>query len=296
MIDRMEGMIGLLKLLALDLDGTMLNPDKIITPETRSSIQQLMAENVAVTIASGRFPASVWLHAREIPLDFALVALNGAVTVNAKSGQMLEGFPLETASLSYLLDVIEKEDAYVHFYGYNILYVREINDTNRNWALNNVVVRPELPWTEEHYKEQTDLIRLVEVGSDFRTFVNSMSGQIFKAAVICADLAARERIYNELEASGKFQCTKTGGLRFDVNAAGISKRDALERLCREQGIDRQEVAVAGDYDNDLDMLKWAGLGIAMGNAEPYVQASADVITGTNEQDGVAMAIRNYLLK
>lgn len=289
-------MVELHKLLALDLDGTMLNPNKIITPETRSSIQQLMANEVAVTIASGRFPASVWLHAREIPLHFALVALNGAVTVDAETGQLIEGFPLETASLLYMLDVIEKEGAYVHFYGYNVLYVRQINDTNRNWALNNVVVRPELPWTEEHYKEQTELIGLVEVGSDFRTFVNSMPGMLYKAAVICTDLATRERIYNQLEASAMFQCTKTGSLRFDVNAVGISKRYALERLCREQGIDPQEVAVAGDYDNDLDMLQWAGLGIAMGNAEPHVKASADVITGTNEQDGVAMAIRNYLLK
>ncbi|WP_433709044.1 Cof-type HAD-IIB family hydrolase [Paenibacillus illinoisensis] len=286
------------RLLALDLDGTMLDPNKVITSETRSSIQQLMADEVAVTIASGRFPASVWLHAREIPLNFTLVALNGAVTVDAKTGQMIEGFPLGTASLIYMLDVIEEEGAYVHFYGYNVLYVRQINDTNRNWALNNVVVRPELPWTEDHYKDQTELIRLVEVGSDFRTFVNSMPmpGMIYKAAVICTDLAVRERTYKRLEASGMLQCTKTGSLRFDVNAFGISKRDALERLCREQGIDRQEVAVAGDYDNDLDMLQWAGLGIAMGNAEPHVKAIANVITGTNEQNGVAMAIRNYLLK
>lgn len=284
------------RLLALDLDGTMLNPNKIITPETRNSIQQLMADEVAVTIASGRFPASVWLHAREIPLNFPLVALNGAVTVDAETGQMIEGFPLNTASLLYILNVIEEEGAYVHFYGYNVLYVRQINDTNQNWALNNVVVRPELPWTEDHYKEQTELIRLVEVGSDFKSFVNSMPGMIYKAAVICTNLAARDRIYNQLKASAMYQCTKTGSLRFDVNAVGISKRGALERLCREQGIDRQEVAAAGDYDNDLDMLQWAGLGIAMGNAEPHVKASADIITGTNEQDGVAMAIRNYLLK
>lgn len=288
-------MVVLHKLLALDLDGTMLNPDKIITPETRNSIQQLMAEEVAVTIASGRFPASVWLHAREIPLNFKLVALNGAVTVDAKTGQMIEGFPLDTASLLYMLDVIEEEGAYVHFYGYNVLYVQQINDTNRNWSLNNVVVRPELPITEEHYKEQTELIQLVEVGSDFRSFVTRMPGMIYKAAVICTDLAARERIYAKLESSAMFQCTKTGRLRFDVNAAGISKRDALERICQLSGIKREEVAVAGDYDNDLEMLQWAGLGIAMGNAEPHIQAIADVITGTNEQDGVAMAIRNYLL-
>lgn len=284
------------KLLVLDLDGTMLNPDKVITPMTRSSIQQLMSGDVNVTIASGRFPASVWLHAREVSMNFPLVALNGAVTVDAATGQMLEGVPLKTEAMLFMLDVIQQEGAYIHFYGYNVLYVQEIDDINRNWALNNMVIRQEQAWSEDVYQDQADLIRTVEVGPDFRTFVSNMPGLLYKAAVICTDLDSREKLFRILSGSGMFQCTRTGSLRFDVNSAGISKRGALERLCQTHHIDRQQVAAAGDYDNDLDMLQWAGLGIAMGNAESHVKEIANVITGSNIEDGVAQAIHHYLLQ
>ncbi|MDN4602917.1 HAD family hydrolase [Paenibacillus sp. F6_3S_P_1C] len=283
------------KLLALDLDGTMLNPDKVITPMTRSSIKQLMSGNVNVTIASGRFPASVWLHAREVSMTFPLVALNGAVTVDPVTGEMLEGVPLKTEDILLMLDVIQQEGAYIHFYGYNVLYVQEINDINKNWALNNVVIRPELEGPEERYKDQADLIQLVEVGQDFRTFVRNMPNTLYKAAVICKDHASREKLFHTLGGLGLFECTRTGSLRFDVNSAGISKREALERLCLAHDIKPQQVAAAGDYDNDLDMLQWAGIGIAMGNAESHVKEIADIVTGSNIEDGVAQAIHNYLL-
>lgn len=283
------------KLLALDLDGTMLDPDKKITPMTRNSIQQLMAGEVNVTIASGRFPASVWLHAREISLNFPLVALNGAVTVDPATGQMLDGIPLKTEDVLLMLDIIQQEGAYIHFYGYNVLYVQEINEINRNWAKDNRVMESVLEWSTEKYGEQADLIRLVEVGQDFRSFVSNMPGMLYKAAVICSDYDSREKLYRILGDLGTFQCSRTGSLRFDINSAGVSKRGALERLCHEHHIERQQVAAAGDYDNDLEMLQWAGLGIAMGNAESQVKEIANVITGSNVEDGVAQAIHHYLL-
>ncbi|MCW3790193.1 Cof-type HAD-IIB family hydrolase [Paenibacillus sp. LS1] len=283
------------KLLALDLDGTMLNPDKVITLKTRSSIQQLMSANVNVTIASGRFPASVWLHAREVSMNFPLVALNGAVTVDPLTGQLLDGVALKIEDLLFMLDIIEQEGVYIHFYGYNVLYVQEINDINRNWAVNNKVNRPELDSPEELDAKQADFIRFVEVGQDFRTFVSQMPDMLFKAAVICTDQDSREKLFRILDESGVFRCTRTGSLRFDVNSVGVSKRGALERLCHEHHIERAQVAAVGDYDNDLDMLQWAGLGIAMGNAEPHVKEIANVVTGSNTEDGVAQAIHTYLL-
>ncbi|MBY0116763.1 Cof-type HAD-IIB family hydrolase [Paenibacillus sp. FSL L8-0435] len=286
------------RLLALDLDGTMLNPDKMITPKTRSSIQQLISAEVNVTIASGRFPASVWSHAKEVSMNFPLVALNGAVTVDPLTGQLLDGVALKIEDMLFMLDIIQQEEAYIHFYGYNVLYVQEINDINRNWAINNRVNRPELDSFEERDELdaiEADLIRFVEVGKDFRTFVNQMPGMLFKAAVICTDHDSRENLFRTLEESGLFQCTRTGSLRFDVNSAGVSKRGALERLCHAHQIEREQVAAAGDYDNDLDMLQWAGLGIAMGNAELHVKEIANVVTASNAEDGVAQAIHTFLL-
>lgn len=283
------------KLLALDMDGTLLNPDKMITPHTMAAIRRLMQEDVLVTIASGRFPASVWLHAREVGMNFPLVALNGAVTLDATTGELLEGTPLLSEQVLSLLERIEEAGAYVHFYGYNVLYVRELNDMNRRWPLNNVVVRPQRELNEANYRDQTMLIQVEDVGGDFRSFVQNRQPVLYKAAVICPDHASREQLYEELEHQGSYELSRTGTLRFDVNAAGVTKRGALERLCAQHDIRRELVAAAGDYDNDLDMLQWAGLGIAMGNAELHVKERAAVVTGTNREDGVAQAIHGYLL-
>lgn len=284
------------KLLALDMDGTLLNPDKMITPHTMATIRRLMQEDVLVTIASGRFPASVWLHAREVGMNFPLVALNGAVTLDARTGELLEGTPLLSEQVLSLLERIEEAGAYVHFYGYNVLYVRELNDMNRRWPLNNVVVRPQRELNEANYRDQTMLIQVKDVGGDFRSFVQDRHPVFYKAAVICPDHDSREQLYMELERQGSYELSRTGTLRFDVNAAGVTKRGALERLCAQHDIGREAVAAAGDYDNDLDMLQWAGLGIAMGNAELHVKERAAVVTGTNREDGVAQAIRGYLLR
>ncbi|PAD76483.1 Cof-type HAD-IIB family hydrolase [Paenibacillus campinasensis] len=283
------------KLLALDMDGTLLNSDKMITPQTMAAIRQLMRAGVNVTIASGRFPASVWLHAREVGMNFPLVALNGAVTIDADTGHLLDGTPLLPEDALTLLDLAETAGAYIHFYGFNVLYVRELNDMNRRWPLHNVVVRANRELNEVNYRDQTMLIRVEDVGGDYRKFIRSTGDPIYKAAVICHDQTAREQLYQALEQQGRYQLSRTGSLRFDVNAAGVTKRGALERLCAAHDIPAREVAAAGDYDNDLDMLQWAGLGIAMGNAEPHVKERAAVVTGSNREDGVAEAIHRHLL-
>ncbi|MFK4300517.1 MULTISPECIES: Cof-type HAD-IIB family hydrolase [unclassified Paenibacillus] len=283
------------KLLALDMDGTLLNPDKMITTETRHSIQALMQAGVKVTIASGRFPASVWLHARAAGMNFPLIALNGAVTLDAETGNIFAGSPLHRADAFQLVQAVHGAGAYVHFYGYNKLFVQELNDMNTRWPLANVVVQPDKALTKENYKDQTALIRVEPIEKSMQYFIESTDEPLYKAAVICDDRDVLKRLYVELHSWGVFQLTRTGSRRFDVNAAGISKRVALEQLCREQDIVPSEVAAAGDYDNDIEMLRWAGLGIAMGNANEQVKAIARVVTGSNSEDGVAEAIHRYLL-
>ncbi|GGF69505.1 haloacid dehalogenase [Paenibacillus albidus] len=283
------------KLLALDMDGTLLNPDKILTEETKRSIQALMQAGTAVTIASGRFPASVWLHARAAGMNFPLVALNGAVTLDTATGSLLAGLPLAAADALGLARTVQEAGAYVQFYGYNTLFVPELNEFNIRWPLANVVVQPDRELTEENYSEQTGLIQVEPMNGNIEVFVQTTAEPMYKAAVISDDQTVLNRLLYTLQESGRFQLTRTGSRRFDVNAAGVSKHYALEQLCSERGIASSEVAAAGDYDNDIEMLRWAGLGIAMGNAKPHIQTIAQVVTGSNTEDGVAQAIKRYIL-
>ena len=280
------------KLLAVDMDGTLLNRQKAVTLPVKEAIAKLVKMGVYVTIASGRFPASVWLHGRYLGLNFPLIALNGAVIVDPVTGAEQETRKLDRGSCVRLADYIEEKNAYVHFYGYNVLYVEEINDINRKWPLANVVVDPDKELTEENYRGQVNLIRLDPVGRLSR-FVRGSEEPVYKATVIHEDPRMVDELYAEVSKWNEFSVSRTGKRRFDVNAAGVTKLSALRFLCEKFRIPRGQVVTIGDYDNDLDMLEWAGLGIAMGNSNERAKRAAKAVTLSNDEHGVAVAIKEH---
>ncbi|MNE33796.1 putative phosphatase YwpJ [compost metagenome] len=209
----------------------------------------------------------------------------------------MQGVALSQKSLLKLTHFTEQLGAYIQLYGYNKLYVPELNERNSAWPMANVVVSPNKELTEENYADQTRHIEVIPVG-DLSTFISSIQCielPVYKATVISDNPELIDELLFMLEGIHEYTLTKTGRHRFDVNALGVSKRSALQQLCRQLQITHNEVAAVGDYDNDAEMLSWAGLGVAMGNAEPHVKEIADVITASNENDGVAQAIMNHLL-
>lgn len=283
------------ELLALDMDGTLLNPDKQITPAVHEALAAWIQQGGFLTIASGRFPASVWLHAKATTMNFPLIALNGSVIVHEDTGQLISGQSISREYAEPLVKFIESHGAYIHLYGYNILYVNERNSMNTQWPLANVVVTADKPLTEDNYQDQIHLIQVEPVG-DLSKFLFLRSEPIYKATIISDETALLDRLIRELQTWNKFTITRTGKRRFDVNAYGVSKQSALEQLCRDHQIQSTHVAAIGDYDNDVAMLDWAGLGIAMGNAEEVVKQISTIVTSSNQEDGVAQAVLNYLIK
>lgn len=280
------------KLLAVDMDGTLLDRKKTITLPVKEAIHALLAKQVHVTIASGRFPASVWLHAKYLGLNFPLVALNGAVIVDPITGSELESRTIDRESAAKLADFIEEKKAYVHYYGYNVLFVEEVTDLNRNWPLANVVVDPNKELTEENYRGQVYMIRLQHVGR-LTEFVRNNEDPIYKATVIHDDPHVVDALFAEVSQWKEFSVSRTGRRRFDVNAAGVNKRSALEIVCGQHQISSEQVVTMGDYDNDLEMLEWAGLGIAMENGNDRSKQAAKAITLSNDEHGVAVAIQKH---
>ncbi|MNZ82484.1 putative phosphatase YwpJ [compost metagenome] len=281
------------RLLALDLDGTLLDEHKRITPEAYAALRHYRDQGGRVTIATGRFPASAWLHGKAAGMNAPLIALNGAVILDEQSGELLLGTPLPVSHLLELIRFVEEHQVYIHLYGYNQLLVKELNEMNVRWPLANVVVSADKELTEANYQDQIDYIQVKPVG-DFESFLNKGRAPVYKATVISENPELIEELSREISGWGSFTITRTGRRRFDLNALGVSKRSALEQLCKDILLVRDEVAAIGDYDNDIDMLQWAGLGIAMGNAKEHVKSIAQAVTSTNRDNGVAQAVLKYL--
>jgi len=282
------------RLLALDMDDTVLNDKRILTDTVKEELQRLIHNKIEVTLASGRFPASLWLHAKYIGLKTPLVALNGGAIVDPFSGESLKSNYIDFPVCLKIGEYVQSKGSYVQFYGYNVLYVEKINEENRMWPLKNVVINPGLELNFENYRSQVHYIKLKEVGN-INAFIKSERNQIIKATVLDENPERLKEIYHELNSWNELCITLTGNRRFDINAYGVSKKAGLEEICSEKGIRPEEVVAVGDYDNDLEMIKWAGLGVAMGNGNENVKMIADYITLENTRDGVAYLIKEKIL-
>lgn len=288
-----KGENSLYKILALDMDGTLLDNNKVITPIVKKNIQELINKGKEVTLTTGRFPASVWLHGQALGLKTELIALNGSVILDQTNGEPIKTVPLSGEVAQKIAGFANKHNVYVHFHGYNVLFVENLNEMNKGWAMNNIVVDEAKERIFENYKDQLQYFEIKEV-KDFQEFFKEQSETVvYKATILNENPETIEFLYQQMSNWEELSVTRTGLKRFDINATGVSKQMALKYLCDKKKIDSSEVVAIGDYDNDYKMIEWAGLGVAMGNGNTLIKSVAKVVTKSNEENGVAEIIESY---
>src|SRR5699024_2973578 len=124
---------------------------------------------------------------------------------------------------------------------------------------------------EQNYMDQLSNFHLEEVGKLSEFVIKQDAPSLFKATIIDDDTEKVEKLYQIISKWPELTVTRTGKRRFDINSGGISKKIALVNICKRLQVDEKETVVAGDYDNDAEMIKWAGLGVAMGNSNDYIK-------------------------
>ena len=262
------------KLVAIDLDDTLLDHSRVISPRARAAIRAAVASGVTVTLATGRMYRSALPYARQLELDVPLVTYNGALIRCSGSDETLLHRPLAADTAAELLALFRERGWYVQVYLDDTLYVRE-RDANARYyeeiAGVEAVVVGDLLWSLPGVP--TKLLAMAEPGR---------IGEI-NAAVVAA---FGDRVYTAASKANYLEITDPG----------VNKGAALDFLAKRMGITRDAVMAIGDSINDLDMIEYAGLGVAMGNASPRVKAAARAVTAANDADGVAEAIEKYVLQ
>lgn len=148
-----------------------------------------------------------------------------------------------------------------------------------------------------HNPNMWEYIRTTRIPTeDIFGLVDRESRSLDKVQALFADLDERARAWKELETLEEVEIVGSLKYNIEVNAAGVNKGSGLVELGKRLGIEREEIMAFGDGDNDEPMLRKAGFGVAMANAEEKVKATADYITGSNEEDGVAKAIERFVLE
>lgn len=241
-----------IKLVALDMDGTLFNDDHQISEVNRGAIKEAQERGVFVVLSTGRSIMTCGEHADSLELTSYLVTVNGSEIWDEKR-ELVKRNLVKSEFIQWMWELSEQHQT-------------------RFWAIS------------------TDKMWFDEMPEDIH------GKEWLKFGFDVDDDAARELILKELEGKGEFELSNSTLKNIEVNPFGINKANGLKIVCNRLGIDMKNVMAVGDSLNDMAMIKEAGIGVAMGNAQEVVKEEADWVTATNNDDGVAKAIHKWVIK
>jgi Cof subfamily protein (haloacid dehalogenase superfamily) len=264
------------RLLALDVDGTLLNDELHVTAATREAVQQVISRGVQVVLASARGPKALYSIMAELEITGLAICYTGALTCRLYPDQHIsvgvvdeQRMGLSTARL-VLSKALELEISISWFNGEHWYIPRRDPVIDRESIITGVtpIVAPDLM----RLKEAPHKLQAIVGGAAHLARLNTL------ACMLPSDCVGQFSYETYLE----------------IIHHAVDKATALSSLGKRLGISASEMIAFGDMDNDIAMLQMAGLGIAMGNAPVDVQAVADWVTDTNNRDGVAVAVERLL--
>ena len=288
------------KLVAIDLDGTLLNSYGEVSNKNREAIQKAIQKNVEIVLASGRPIMSVKNLANEIGCNHYMICGNGAITYDIQNGQIIYNRFLEKAKVLQIIKICEENSIFYNVYtkdtilaknlNYNVLFYHQENASKPENKKTRITILQNIEEYVKNRKEE-DYLKIticdndkVVFGSIIRKLRNikdvdvldvaHMSRKIIKDGT---DKISMEYYYTE------------------ITSMNVDKWQAVENLATKLEIKQEEIIAIGDNINDAEMVKNAGLGVMMGNSAPYIKEMADIVVSDNDNDGVAEAIEKYIL-
>ncbi|MGF6356569.1 Cof subfamily protein (haloacid dehalogenase superfamily) [Paenibacillus sp. 4624] len=282
-----------MKLFATDLDGTLLNRDSQISRENADAIQKAQQAGMKVTIATGRVYSDVVAISRQGGIKTPIIGSNGA-TIHDENGERLFHLPLERETAASVMQWLEDQHIYY--------------EASTQMGIFAAIS------THETMLAELERVLGSKPGEDIERMIHSIKKHYTKKDYHRVnshlEIPAEACIYNimafsmnpeKVQLGREYFSSRTDVAmvvsfehNFEMQHPDVSKGNALSKLAEHLNISMKDTAAIGDNFNDVSMLQMAGLGIAMGNAEPEIRALAKTITRTNVEHGVAHAIHSLL--
>lgn len=271
------------KLICIDMDGTLLNDKKIISERNHKAIRLASGKGVRIAVCTGRIFTSADFFSELLGVKSPVIASNGAYIREKDRDEVVYKQTLGAEKCKKLLSVFKQYDIYPHYYTSDTIFTEKLIFSSAFYEQINKT----LP------KDKQIKIMLVD---DWDEVFHKYEKEIFKGIAVHQNV---ERIQNAkifLKAMDEFEVVSSNFDNFEVMNKGVSKGSAVKILANYYGINSEQVICIGDSENDLSMIKFAGLGVAMGNAAEAVKEAAKYITDTNNCDGVAKVIEKFVLE
>jgi hypothetical protein len=256
------------------MDGTLLDSNGRISAKTITAIKRASEKNIIFTVCTGRPIQGVEKYSHALNLDVPFITYNGAMIVMGRSKEILYQQDVEPEDVRSALRIARELGTTFVVWSNNKLYASELNEQVHNYK--------QLSGVEPIKIEDEDV--LIRQGITKLLWINTP-----EALAHYQDL-----LKSELSDSISYYTSKPTFLEF-VNSK-VSKAVAMEKLGEHFGISREEMIAVGDGYNDLSMIEYAGLGVAMENAPDEIKAKADFVTLSNDNDGIAYLLEKFILE
>ena len=257
-----------IELIALDLDGTLLAADESISVANRTAIAKALGAGIRVVLVTGRGVDTPIRVSRDLGLNLPVICCHGALTKDFGANRTLVHIPVPMQYARPMIEFAERSRlalaVYVDEYFYRLegshIYMQDM--------------------TGPAWREARSFDEVLSAAPTFIRFLGAESVAAMQREFGDFPLAFRHETWNDF-----VECA--------VLSREASKQTALARLCADFGISAERVLAIGDSRNDVPMMQWAGIGVAMGNALPEVRHAVRYVTASNERDGVASAIEKF---
>lgn len=288
------------KLVAMDLDGTLLNSYGEVSQATKAGIKEAIEKGVEIVLASGRPISSVETLANEIGANNFLISGNGAVAYDIKKKEIIHNKFLSKEQVLNIVKICDENSIYYNIYTENEVITKALNYNT-------------LFYYKENANKQEDKRTSISIISDIYDYVEKSEGENFLKVTVCDDM---QIIFNSIirklrtipdidvldVAHMSRKIIKSGTEEVpvqyyytEITNKNVNKWCALESIMERLNISREETIGIGDNINDKELIENAGLGVAMGNSAPYIKDMADIVVADNNSDGVLEVLKKYIL-
>ncbi len=288
------------KLVAIDLDGTLLNPYGEVSEETKETIKMVKNKGVEVVIASGRPIDSIKTIAKEIESDKYFISGNGAILYDVKNNEILYENTLKKSKVLDIIKICEENSIYYNIYtekeiiakglNFNVLYYykENLNKDEDNKTHINIIEN-----IYDYISQREEKILKITICDDNQTIFNSIMRKLKEINDI--EILEVSHMSRKIIRQG----TEEVPIEYfytEISAKNVDKWDAIEQLAQKLNIKNEEIIAIGDNINDKKMIQNAGMGIAMEGSTNEVTQIANYVTTNNSENGVAKALKKLILE
>lgn len=270
-----------IKLIISDLDGTLLTTEKICSPATRRAINQAAAGGTKLSFATGRADHTVRQLISTLDVSIPVIGGNGAYLLD--KNQIYEQETIPGSAVEQALRIAKEAEECLVVSANFSTYCLDTPHNHRqieSWG-----------WI----RRDMSVVDRMNFKPDIASIMEDVQESVGQMVLYSRTSKSQAQVRAQIEDSCEVQYACSGGLFSDMMKKGVSKGYMLKKLAEILKIKREEILAFGDAENDLEMLEFAGIGVAMENAEPLLKRHADAVTLDNDHDGVARAIEKYVL-